>query len=67
MTSLLSTFNTQSDLQNVLDFMQQNPDQGVATDAFKESIETINTNIRWMKTNFDSIAQFLEDQRRKYA
>ena len=47
--------------------MQQNPDQGVATDAFKESIETINTNIRWMKTNFDSIAQFLEDQRRKYA
>ena len=67
MTSLLSTFNTQSDLQKVLDFMQQNPDQGVATDAFKESIETINTNIRWMKTNFDSIAQFLEDQRRKYA
>jgi len=66
-TSLLSTFNTQSDLQKVLDFMQQNPDQGVATDAFKESIETINTNIRWMKTNFDSIAQFLEDQRRKYA
>ena len=64
MTSLLSTFNTQSDLQKVLDFMQQNPDQGVATDAFKESIETINTNIRWMKTNFDSIAQFQSTQNR---
>jgi hypothetical protein len=61
-TSLLSTFNTQSDLQKVLDFIQENPDQGVATDAFRESIETISTNMRWMKTNFDTIAQFLEEQ-----
>ncbi len=64
-TNLLSTFNTQSDLQKVLDFIQQNPDQGVATDAFRESIETISTNMRWMKTNFDTIAQFLEEQRKQ--
>ena len=42
--------------------MSQNPDQGVATSAFKESVETISTNIRWMKTNFENISQFLQEQ-----
>lgn len=64
MRNILSEYNTQSELQRVMDFMQQNPDQGVATDAFRESIETINTNIRWMRTNFDNIAKFLEEQRK---
>ena len=42
--------------------MQLNPDQGAASPAFKESIETINTNIRWMKTNFATISQFLAEE-----
>jgi hypothetical protein len=61
-TNLLSGYNTPSNLQKVLDFMSQNPDQGVATAAFKESVETISTNIRWMKTNFETISQFLQEQ-----
>ncbi len=43
--------------------MSKNPDQGVATAAFKENIETINTNIRWMKMNFETISQFLQEQK----
>ena len=62
-TSLLSGYNSESDLQKVIDFIQQNPEQGVASDAFKESIETIKTNIRWMKNNFEIISQFLEEQK----
>ncbi len=42
--------------------MQNNPEQGVAAPSFKEAIETININIRWMKTNYESIAQFLAEQ-----
>jgi hypothetical protein len=60
-TSLLRNFNTEYELQKIQDFMTKYPDQGVASNAFKQSLETINGNVRWMSKNAESIGQWLSD------
>lgn len=58
-TSLLRNFNTEYELLKVQDFLIKHPDQGVATNAFKQSVETISSNIRWMNRNAESLSQWL--------
>lgn len=40
--------------------MRRTPNQGSASDAFKNAIETVKTNIRWTQKNLDSIFNWLQ-------
>ena len=58
---LLSRFNTKYELSKVVEFMQKYPDQGVASAAFANGIENINTNIRWMEQNAKVLTDWLKE------
>ena len=60
-TSCTSRLNKDHDLARVEDFVRRTPNLGVTTDAFRNAIETIKTNIRWTKKNLQPIFQWLQD------
>ena len=43
-------------------FMSEHPDQGTGASAFKQSVEEIKTNIRWMKSYYEGVREWLEDE-----
>ena len=59
--SVLIKFSSELELKNVREFLQKHANLGNTASVFKESIETINLNIRWMDKNFDSIAKWLDE------
>lgn len=60
---LLSRFNTKYELTKVMDFTTKYPDQGVASASFSQGLENINTNIRWMETNAQTITEWLKGKK----
>ena len=42
------------------DFQSLHPDMGTGTRAFSQAIENVEANILWMKKNYDTLEQWLE-------
>ena len=60
MTQRLST---KLELQRVNDFIARNKNNlGLASDAFSQALENINTNIRWIEKNLQSVHEWLNTQ-----
>ena len=55
-------FSTEYRLQQLRDFMQEHPDQASAKRAFKQAVETTQTNIDWLSKNFDKVAEWLQKE-----
>ncbi|XP_071801032.1 aminopeptidase N-like [Asterias amurensis] len=49
-------------LRQLEKFMSEHPDQGTGASAFKQSVEEIKTNIRWMKSYYEEVREWLEDE-----
>ena len=61
---ILENFNTVHELNLVKDFVSQHKSHlGLAEGAFKEAIEKIQINIRWMNTNFATLSDWLADKK----
>lgn len=58
-TTVTSQLNKEIDLARVEDFIRRTPNLGVTTEAFKNAIETIKTNIRWTQKNLKTIQDWL--------
>lgn len=58
-TSCTSRLNKQTDLNRVENFVKQTSNLGPAAEAFKNAIETIQTNIRWTQMNLKPIREWL--------
>ena len=52
--------NKKSDLARVQSFIERHPKLGVASEAFQQALENINTNIRWMDKNYKKIDDWLQ-------
>ncbi len=64
--SVFSRYNTRHDLRKVERFLKENANSlGVAQNTFREVIEKINTNIRWMDKNYVSVSEWLRVQMKK--
>jgi len=62
---VLKTFNTKYELALVEAFTQtQNGNLGIAEGAFRQAIENININIRWIKRNIGPISMWLDEHMR---
>ncbi|XP_022081849.1 putative aminopeptidase-2 isoform X2 [Acanthaster planci] len=58
-TAVTNDFNTQAELDQVKQFMADNPDQGTGSRAFTKAVAVINANIRWMDQNYEEVAKWL--------
>ena len=60
MVEITSSFNSIYDLKKVQHFMRENRDNlGVAASSFKQVLENIETNLRWMEKNSLHVTQWL--------
>ncbi|CAF0815629.1 unnamed protein product [Brachionus calyciflorus] len=59
--NVLANMNTEFDMKNLDLFQKQHPNLGIASNAFKESLETVSLNKRWMDKYFESISQWLKN------
>jgi len=56
----LNGLNSKYDLDKIESFIQNgNVDLGMTMDSFKQVIEEIHTNIRWLNKNFDLVTYWL--------
>lgn len=62
--TLLSSFSTQWELDDVTAFIVAQPDLGVAEQSFYKAVESINANIRWREQHEDDLIDWLESARR---
>ena len=61
----MKTFKTKYELALVESFIQtQNGNLGIAEGAFRQAIENININIRWIKRNKEPISMWLDEHMR---
>lgn len=61
-TSVTRKLNTKKGLEDIKEFIEKHPEgttTGIATAAFKEAIETVTSNVRWMKDNKESVVSWL--------
>ena len=58
---ITESFSTQFELQEVIDFFGRNPDAGSGTRAYRQAIEGIKGNIRWLATNQEDLQSCLQD------
>jgi hypothetical protein len=64
--SITKRLNTNYDLKRVNSFLESEKYLGSAADAFKQAIETISTNIRWMNKYSISIQNWLSNVNRRH-
>ncbi|KAK7096269.1 hypothetical protein V1264_005581 [Littorina saxatilis] len=57
--SVTSSFNTEFDLQQLNDFMAQNPNQGSGNRAFLQAVEKARSNIAWMEQHYSTLKNWL--------
>jgi len=58
-TSVSESFNTEVDLQKLLDFKKKYPELGSITRSFNQAVERTRLNIDWMNANEAKIADWL--------
>ena len=63
---LASNFNTQSELNKVKKFLNSASELDEFKKDYDECVEIINTNIRWMDVNFNSVNSWLMQTVNKY-
>ena len=63
---LASNFNTQSELNKVKKFLNSASELDEFKKDYDECVEIINTNIRWMDINFNSVNSWLMQTVNKY-
>ena len=56
---VLKSFNTKYELDLVEKFIQTQNNLGIAEGAFKQAIENININVRWLNRNLERISAWL--------
>lgn len=57
--NVLKNFNTEFELNSLQIFQREHLNLGIAENAFKESLETVSLNKRWMDTYLTSIENWL--------
>ncbi|XP_053377176.1 aminopeptidase N-like isoform X1 [Mercenaria mercenaria] len=60
-SGITATFNTEFQLKQLHDFLEEYPDMGTGNRAFKQAIEKTESNIMWMKRNRDTVATWLDN------
>jgi hypothetical protein len=58
---VLQKLATQNDLRRVEAFIKAHPDLGLTAPSFQSAIEIITTNIQWLKTNINSLNEWLKN------
>ena len=59
---ILSKFNSDEDIERVLNFTRKPQNKlGIASRAFEESLDSINSNKKWMKKNLKVILKWLSN------
>lgn len=58
--TVYGNLNTQSELNQLEDFLIRHPDLGSASLDFRKTIEIVKTNVRWMNKNFNTISDWLK-------
>jgi len=58
---IVSNYNTEEQLQEVLDFFALYPDAGTGERAREEALQNIRANIRWMASNLETLRTWLID------
>ena len=62
-TGVTQRLSTKLELQRVQDFIGRNQNNlGVATEAFSQALENINTNMRWKEKNLQLVHEWLSEQ-----
>ncbi|XP_071955339.1 aminopeptidase N-like [Antedon mediterranea] len=59
-TSVTTHFNTDFELNELEEFMKENPDQGTAANAFSKSVSQTKANIRWMNSYLEEVFDWLQ-------
>ncbi|XP_021377931.1 uncharacterized protein LOC110466016 isoform X1 [Mizuhopecten yessoensis] len=62
-SGVTSSFNTEYDLQQLVDFKTENPDMGSGTRAYEQALEKTGSNIQWIKKNMETIRSWLGDNK----
>ncbi|XP_064595580.1 glutamyl aminopeptidase-like [Liolophura sinensis] len=60
--NIVSTFNTEFQLDEVLTFFKKYPDAGAGSRGRLQAVDRIKSNIQWMEKNKDGIVQWLKNQ-----
>ena len=60
MSSVTKNLKTKADLRRVQSFIENHSNLGVTIESFKQALENINSNIRWMKNNYEKIEKWLK-------
>ncbi|XP_060551724.1 aminopeptidase N-like isoform X2 [Ruditapes philippinarum] len=63
-SGVTASFNTEFKLQQLKDFQAAHPDMGSGSRAMAQTIENTNTNIQWMKDNYDTVKKWLENYKK---
>ncbi|XP_041462436.1 aminopeptidase N-like [Lytechinus variegatus] len=58
--SVTAHFNTEFQLQELLDFIETHPDQGTGSRAFAQAVDQTRANIRWMEDYEEEVMEWLE-------
>ncbi|XP_069834611.1 glutamyl aminopeptidase [Dendropsophus ebraccatus] len=59
-TRISTTFNTKTQLWQMENFFERNPEAGAGETPRKQALETVRNNIEWVTTNKDGIKAWLE-------
>ncbi len=57
----MEQFNTDFEIKSIQRFVEANPNTGIATNAFKEALETAKINNRWMLKNKETLRKWLNE------
>ncbi|XP_056420529.1 glutamyl aminopeptidase [Hyla sarda] len=60
-TRISTTFNTETQLWQLENFFERNPDAGAGETPRKQALETVRNNIEWVKANKDGIKAWLQE------
>ncbi|XP_040185208.1 glutamyl aminopeptidase [Rana temporaria] len=60
-TRITGTFNTEDQLWQMNNFFERYPNAGAGATPRQQALETVTTNIKWVKNNKDGIKSWLDD------
>ncbi|XP_062585470.1 uncharacterized protein LOC134247152 isoform X2 [Saccostrea cucullata] len=58
--SISGAFNTEYQLQQLIDFGKAHPDLGRSARAYDQAVEAVQSNVQWMKKNMNIVIKWLE-------
>lgn len=61
--SITSRFTTNTQLEEMQAFFNKYPEAGAGAASRKEAIETVRNNVKWLEQNFQSVSDWLENNK----